>query len=283
MSNLMSIMKTESIRLEKMLKKINGFLEMAPEGCLKWQHRRGRTYYYQQYGLQLDENVNIKESNRNYIRKYITKENVALAKKLAKKQYYLSLKYVIERRVKVLTYFENNYSNKEIDEVYYEMCEERRSLVEPIELPVREKVKQWQEEKYEGNMLFSERLRYETEQGEKVRSKSEVIIANILYQNRKDIVYKYECPLEVIENGHKKIIYPDFTIMNVHTGKITYFEHAGLMDDSNYATEFVKKINTYIANGILPGKDVEVTYETSAVPLDISVVKRLINEMANVE
>jgi len=185
---------------------------------------------------------------------------------------------VIERRLKALRYFENNYPDKEIDEVYYEMCEERRSLVEPIELPLREKVKQWQEEKYEGNMLFPERLRYETEQGEKVRSKSEVIIANMLYRNRKDIVYKYEYPLEVVENGRRKIIYPDFTIMNVHTGKITYFEHAGLMDDANYATEFVKKMNLYISNGWILGRDVLVTFETQGNALDIGVVKKLIKE-----
>jgi len=53
-------------------------------------------------------------------------------------------------------------------------------------------------------MSFSENLRYETEQRDMVRSKSEVIIANLLYHNRNAILYKYEKPLEVIENGRKK-------------------------------------------------------------------------------
>jgi len=51
------------------------------------------------------------------------------------------------------------------------------------------------------------------------------------------------------------------------------------MDDPNYATEFVKKLNTYIENDILPGRDVIVTYETSAIPLEIGVVKKLIKNL----
>ena len=126
---------------------------------------------------------------------------------------------------------------------------------------------------------FPENLRYETEQGDMVRSKSEVIIANLLYRNKTDIIYKYEKPLEVIENGRKKTIYPDFTIMNVHTGKVTYWEHAGIMDDAFYANEFVKKMNLYITNGLMPGKDVVVTFESQGNPLDIRVVKRLVKEI----
>lgn len=67
-------------------------------------------------------------------------------------------------------------------------------------------------------------------------------IANILYQHKNDIIYKYEKPLEIIENGWRKTIYPDFTIMNVHTGKVVYWEHAGLMDDAVYANDFVRKM-----------------------------------------
>lgn len=54
--------------------------------------------------------------------------------------------------------------------------------------------------------------------------------------------------------------------------------HAGLMDDAFYANEFVKKMNTYIANGLMIGRDVVVTNETSLTPLDSNVVKKLIKE-----
>lgn len=132
-----------------------------------------------------------------------------------------------------------------LEEIYDNLSDERKSLVTSIQISVKEKVKQWQAEAYEKNLMYPENLRYETEQSDMVRSKSEVIIANILYQNREDILYKYEKPLEVMENGRQKTIYPDFTILNKHTGKVLYWEHAGRMDDSHYANEFVKK-NEYI-------------------------------------
>lgn len=284
--------KTEIIKLEKMMKKIDEFLKSAPEGCLKWQNRRGKTYYYQQYMKREEaENENKQEKEdlvfdaevekrnvgiKKWKRKYITNNNIALAKELAKKHYYIDLKNIIQKRLKALNKFVTDYPFKEIEAIYDDLCDERKVLIDPIEITVKEKVKQWMEEVYEKNVSFSENLRYETEQGDIVRSKSEVIIANILYQHRKDILYKYEKPLEIIENGRKKTIYPDFTIINVHTGDVTYWEHAGIMDDAFYANEFVRKMNVYIANGLLPGKDVLLSFETKENALDIKLVKKMV-------
>lgn len=39
-------------------------------------------------------------------------------------------------------------------------------------------------------------------------------------------------------------------------GKITYWEYAGLMDDADYANDFVRKVNTYANNDLLLGRDV---------------------------
>ena len=127
--------------------------------------------------------------------------------------------------------------------------------------------------------MYVENLKFETEQGEFVRSKSEVIIANILYQHQEDILYKYERPLSVVVDGRKKTIYPDFTILNIHTGKVMYWEHAGRMDDPSYANDFVKKANIYINNNLLPGRDVVFTYETLENPLDIGVIKKEIERI----
>ena len=51
------------------------------------------------------------------------------------------------------------------------------------------------------------------------------------------------------------------------------------MDDPYYANEFVKKINMYIENDLLVGRDVIVTYETLSTPLDIHIVKHLIRDI----
>ena len=82
-------------RLEQMLKKIDDFLQQAPQGCLKWQNKGGKTYYYQQYKEEeTQENKNLenrKMKKNKWKRKYIAKENIELAKLLAKKHYYFAL------------------------------------------------------------------------------------------------------------------------------------------------------------------------------------------------
>ncbi len=276
MRNVIKTAREEVLRLEKALKKIDAFLSNAPEGCLKWQNKRGKTYYYHQF-MNADGMKN--DNYTKWTRKYIKKGDFSLARALAQKHYYGMIRPILEKNLNELNRFLQKCPADELDEIYDNLGVERKNLVLPVQISVKEKVRQWQAEVYEKNMMYPENLRYETEQGDVVRSKSEVIIANILYQNQKDILYKYEKPLEVMENGRMKIIYPDFTILNIHTGKVTYWEHAGRMDDPHYADEFVRKINTYIVNDLLPGRDVVLTFESQNNALDISAVKRLVRQV----
>ena len=64
-----------------------------------------------------------------------------------------------------------------------------------------------------GERFLEEGLIHRTARGELVRSKSEVIIANLLHANRID--YRYEEPLEI--DGLTKL--PDFTIEDDNTGE----------------------------------------------------------------
>lgn len=272
MNDIGKVIKEEITGLEKMLGKVDDFLAHAPEGCLKWQNKNGKTYYYQQYAKDA-------EKCNKWVRRYIKKKDISLAEALAQKQYYIMLKPIIEKNISELRKFEKNYSSGSVEKIYDALSRERKDLITPFQMSVIEKVKQWKEEVCEKNRAYPENLRYETEQGELVRSKSEVIIANILYQNRRNILYKYEKPLHVMVDGTMKTIYPDFTIINMHTGKITYWEHAGRMDDPYYANDFVKKMNVYLANDLLPGRDVIVTFEAQGNPLDIGAVKRMMKDL----
>ena len=313
MNHLIRSVQEEINKMERLEKEIDDFLKVAPDGCLKWQHKRDKVYYYQQYkgqnintiqnNIRLDnipinnmtvtmleqENYKMIEeedlSSVVWHRKAIKKDNMNLAYALAKKHYYRSLKLVVKNKLKALRKFIQNYLEIEIDTIYDDMCEERKSLVDSIETTVKEKIKQWNEEVYEQNSAYSEGLRYETDQGDIVRSKSEVIIANILYQHRKYILYKYERPLKLQVNGHERVVYPDFSIMNLRTGKVMYWEHFGLMDDPHYANDCVWKVNTYTMNNLKLGRDVIFTFESSMKPLEIHVVKKIISHciMGNVD
>ena len=65
-----------------------------------------------------------------------------------------------------------------------------------------------------------------TSKGERVRSKSEVIIADVL--NREGVPYRYEYPIYIKGIGK---IYPDFTVLNIGIRKEMIWDHFGMMDD----------------------------------------------------
>ena len=282
MLNIIEEAQKEINRLEKMLKGIDMFLSVAPEGYLKWQNKNGKTYYYQQYMQDVpmiaDKTMDTENFDK-WKRKYIRKRDIGIVAALAQKNYYSSVKPLVQKQLKELKQFVNKYPKENLEEIYEALSVERKRFVKPLQVSVKQKIIQWEAEVYEKNTKYSENLKFETDQGELVRSKSEVIIANLLYQNQNHILYKYERPLEMTIEGRSKIVYPDFTILSKRTGKIIYWEHAGRMDDPYYVNDFVKKMNTYVTNGLLPGKDVILTYETQNNPLEIGVVKRMIKEL----
>jgi hypothetical protein len=110
-----------------------------------------------------------------------------------------------------------------------------------------------------------------TDRGERVRSKSELIIANLL--SKEGIPYKYECPLRLKGFG---TVHPDFTALRRKARKEIYWEHLGMMDDPEYAEKAVRKISAYGANGFFPGDRLILTAETKSTPLNVRLIRDLI-------
>lgn len=77
---------------------------------------------------------------------------------------------------------------------------------------------------------------YTTENGEKVRSKSELTIVNKL--SIRGIKYRYEEPHYLKGFG---LVYPYFTILNAKTREGIIWEHFGLMDNPEYVENCLKK------------------------------------------
>ena len=91
-------------------------------------------------------------------------------------------------------------------------------------------------------------LIHRTLRGDSVRSKSEVIIANMLYQKGiRD--YRYEARLAASDGG---IRYPDFTIEDDTMGVKYYWEHLGMLRDPGYKRRWEQKLFWYRAQDILP-------------------------------
>ena len=71
-------------------------------------------------------------------------------------------------------------------------------------------------------------------------------------------------------------IYPDFTVLNVKKRKEYYWEHFGMMDDPSYAEKVLQKLSTYEQNGIFPGEQLIITFETRKNPLNQKQISNLI-------
>ena len=97
-----------------------------------------------------------------------------------------------------------------------------------------------------GDKLLEDGLIHRTARGEAVRSKSEVVIANLLHANGVD--YRYEEALE-IEGAVK---YPDFTIEDDDTGEVYYWEHLGMLSNMGYRRRWEDKKEWFRRHGILP-------------------------------
>jgi hypothetical protein len=90
-------------------------------------------------------------------------------------------------------------------------------------------------------------LIHRTRKGQAVRSKSEVIIADLLHS--KQIDYRYEQPL-AMPDGSRRL--PDFTITDDTTGTSYYWEHLGMLQRPSYRRQWQRKLAWYKSHGILP-------------------------------
>lgn len=277
MKQIKKIKKTqveEQMReMQDVLDYIKKYKENAPTGHINIIVRQGKVYYQWQY----------KNENGEKVRKYISKKNIDWIQALVQKNYYEKIEGVLRSNLIALELFHKSYMYDEIAGVYDEFIDERKALITPIENDREKIIEKWMSETYDQNTKYPETLCYETSSGEYVRSKSEVIIANLLYAKSNKILYKYERPLVLKHHGQEVTIYPDFTILNLETGKVTYWEHAGLMNNSEYVSDFVWKNNLYYENHLLPGKCVIFTYESEKCPLELGVVKNIIQNILSCE
>ena len=129
----------------------------------------------------------------------------------------------------------------------------------------------WKSLEYTSLGFSPDYAEYYTDNGERVRSKSEIIIANKLY--RYNIPYRYECPLQ-LQSG--VITHPDFTCLNVSTRQEYIWEHFGIMDNAEYACNAIRKINDYANSGYILGKNFIATFETSNTPINANYIDDII-------
>lgn len=257
MKNLGELLVIEEKRLEKIIRETSARLKDAPNGTLRLSKSHKQLQYYQC----------TKEKKSGF---YINKSNIDMARQLAQKTYDEKVLKLAQKRLLQIHKITKDYKENEIEEIFLKERVERQKLIEPVELTWKQKVKEWKAKEYKGKGFRDDAPMILTERGERVRSKTEKIMADYFFRN--GIEYKYECPLYL--NGHGTI-YPDFTFLSPKTGEEIYWEHNGMVDDPTYSRNMVKKIHAYENNGIFSGERLILTFETEQTVLNTSKIEQL--------
>lgn len=210
-------------------------------------------------------------------KRYLKSNERKFATQLAEKEYCEKLYKVVSRYAKALEVIEDIVENERLQNVFRGLHPARQVLVEPIYRPIEQVISEFEQIPCEGKGFEEENTTtYYTIKGERVRSKSEKIIADELY--RHGIPYKYELPIELDGWNRKITVYPDFTVLNKRTGKRWIIEHLGMMDSMGYSLSTMQKLTTYENNDILVGRDLILLHETSTGPLNTRTLEKYINE-----
>ncbi len=235
--------------------KLQEYLKMAPKEKLRTRKKGNHYQYY---------------SEKDKKRSYITKKNIETAKKIARRDYYQKLLPHLLKNITTMKHFIKNYNSTQLEQCFHNLSDARKQLVDPLFIDNETYAAQWQSKKYERKNDFPTGNLF-TQKNEQVRSKSEIIIADLL--NSKKVPYHYEYPVQLI-NG--RIIHPDFFCLNKRTRQEFYWEHCGKMDDPIYTINLTQRISDYSKIGIIPGKNLILTFETAKTPLETKTIERLI-------
>lgn len=202
---------------------------------------------------------------------YIPKSNLDFAATLAQRTYDQAILNYAKEELRCIDQLVRKHQTRNIESVYENYSLPRKSLVNPIWLPDEEYVSQWLQKEYARQKRWGDGATYSAKNGEKRRSKSEVIINDLLIDY--GVPYLYEWPVYLEGLGWR---FPDFLTLNVRTRWQRYWEHFGKMDDPEYLEINLDKILYYERNGIFPGTNLIITHETSKKPLDTELIVDII-------
>ena len=195
-------------------------------------------------------------------------QNEPLVKALATKDYAEKLLRSTTQDIRALDRYLRVVRQQQSDALYSRLCPARQQLVKPVLLTDEERAEVWAREAFSQSTHHPERKIYPTRKGDMVRSKSEVLFADMLLEM--GIPYRYEMEL-VMRSGIT--LAPDFTIWDRKRRREIYHEHFGLMDDEDYRKKALWKIDEYRRSGIYTGKNLITTFEGNGAVLNMQEMR----------
>lgn len=220
----------------------------------------GGTYQYFKYKNGMNKNGT-----------YIKKKELSTAKLLTQIEYDKKLLMILTKRIEALKSLSDMLTENPYLQALEQMTEPKRILVNMPFISDEEYILNWISQDYDKLCFKEDAPEFYTKKGLRVRSKSELIIAELL--DSFEIPYLYEKPI-IFSDGH--VVHPDYTILQVKTRKEIIWEHLGMMDDIEYRNNAFMKIRQYEANGYYQGKNMIWTYETAKYPLNMKSIMEMI-------
>lgn len=189
-------------------------------------------------------------------RTYISRKNVQLATELCLKKFLDNQMRLDKKNLKAINEFLSKFDNR-MTYCFTGACKsEYNRLLRKARFSMNSSMQDYLDKKYPLRSTYKpEALRVQTLCGIMVRSKSEAIIADLLYNLGIPFVYE---PV-IIVNG--KRLAPDFIIMDPITKKEYLWEHFGMLDDPQYVSDAYNKLISYNEIGWRLGINLMVTSE----------------------
>ena len=168
---------------------------------------------------------------------------------------------LLDKNIRAATQFLNGYKASDPQTVLNGLPQIYRALPPgrcfQVKKPVN--VEEWRNNLLELKKVhppkYPEELTLTCDDGTVVRTKSEQVIANMLYSL--GIPYVYEAPLKVGDIW----IHPDFTIYIECRNRVYYIEHMGFFASEEYADRNEPRLSEYIRAGILPDEKLILSFE----------------------
>ncbi len=255
-------MKTIIKMLEAEVKKCAKFVQLArrklaklPEGRLKVSHRGDRNYFYHY-------------SDGKY--SYVKTSDTKMISGLASRAKYETILGRCERFVAAATPFLAILKHDDWRDYLDEIGAATAELADKEIVSDEEYARIWEAD-YPLTAADVEHTIL-TKKGDYVRSKSEKIIADSLFDM--NIPYRYEARLNF---GNRPLL-PDFTILDRENRREIIWEHFGMLENSQYASHTVEKLALYAKCGYYLYDNLLCTFETSAFKFPVELIEKVLKE-----
>lgn len=243
--------------LEQKQKSVKRELRSCPQGSLMRTKENGGFCYYH----------DTREGGKR--RRYRLNKYPKKAAALARKKYLETEAAFLDNNIEAIQKALAAFCETTPENILQQMPQKYRDLPRDFFFQTdleQAKALEWSNAPYQQSSYMPERKIHLTSRGLAVRSKSEVIIAEKLYEY--DIPFRYEQTIAI--NGYE--LAPDFTVLSRKQEEFIW-EHCGLTGNVKYMKRHKWKLELYESAGIVPWRNLIITYDNEEGMIDISTVE----------